>query len=115
MKLPNAENAIVEREKITEYLLNPTHLYGASKARFFRAFGFCGEEWWRLAEALQELGREHDVTKVQETGFGPRYEVEGTLSAPDGRRPRVCTIWQLDHGAVAPRLITAYPTGKRHD
>lgn len=115
MKLPNAENAVVEQEKITEYLLNPTHRYGASKARFFDAFGFRAEEWWKFAEALREHGRNHDVTKVQETGFGPRYEVEGTLLAPDGRRPRVRTVWQLDHGAVAPRLITAYPTRERHD
>ncbi|HWC76433.1 MAG TPA: hypothetical protein VG778_03175, partial [Blastocatellia bacterium] len=112
MKLPNAENAVVEREKITDYLLNPAHRYGASKARFFGAFGFCADEWWRLAEALLELALDNDVAKVQETGFGPRYEVEGTLSVPDGRRPRVRTVWQLDHGAVAPRLITAYPTGE---
>ena len=35
MKLPNVEQAVVEREKITDYLLNPTHRYGASKANFF--------------------------------------------------------------------------------
>jgi hypothetical protein len=115
MKIPNADNAIVEREKITEYLLNPTHRNGASKARFFVAFGFRTEEWGTLAEALREHGRSYDVTKVQETGFGPRYEVEGTLLAPDGRRLLVRTVWQLDHGAVAPRLITAYPTRERHD
>ncbi len=38
MTLPNAHLALVEREKITEYLLNTEHLYGASKARFFSAF-----------------------------------------------------------------------------
>ena len=41
--------------------------------------------------------------------FGPRYEVEGTMAAPDGRRPRVRTVWQMDKGQIAPRLITAYP------
>jgi hypothetical protein len=40
MRLPNAEFAVVEREKITEYLLNPEHRYGLSKARFFAGFGF---------------------------------------------------------------------------
>lgn len=80
MKLPNAEKAVVEREKITEYLLNFTHRYGASKARFFAAFGFRAEEWWTFAEALREQGRNHDVKNVRETGFGPRYEVEGRSS-----------------------------------
>ena len=41
--------------------------------------------------------------------FGPRYEVEGELTTPDGRRSRVRTVWQLDDGQIAPRLITAYP------
>ncbi len=45
MKLPNANNLIVEREKIVDYLLNPAHRYGASKARFFSQFGFRIEAW----------------------------------------------------------------------
>ena len=109
MKLPNAEQAVVEREKIADYLLNPAHRYGASKARFFAAFGFRVEEWERFAEALREHGRTHEVARTRETGFGPRYLVEGKLNTPDGRRPPVRSVWQLDRGEVAPRLITAYP------
>jgi hypothetical protein len=41
--------------------------------------------------------------------FGPRYEVDGELTAPDGRRPRIRSVWQVDEGEIAPRLITAYP------
>jgi hypothetical protein len=115
MKLPNAEHLLVEREKITEYLLNSAHRYGASKARFFGAFGFRAEQWETLAHALREHGQNHDVTKTQETGFGPRYEVEGELTAPDGRRPLVRTIWQLDRSALSPRLITAYPAEETYD
>ena len=109
MKLPNAANAVVEREKIADYLLNPAHRYGASNARFFAHFGFRMAAWEQLAQALREHGRTHEVTKTRETGFGPRYEVEGTLNCPNGRRPRVRSVWQLDEGAVAPRLLTAYP------
>jgi hypothetical protein len=109
MKLPNATDALVEREKIADYLLNPAHRYGASKARFFNEFGFHLEDWKILAEALREHGRTHDVANVHETGYGPRYVVEGELNSPIGRRPRVRTIWQMDKGAVAPRLISAYP------
>lgn len=115
MMLPCADALIVEREKITDYLLNPAHRYGASKARFFAAFGFRTEEWETFAHALREHGRSHAVTKVKETGFGPRYEVEGELIAPDGRRPRVRTVWQLDEGEVAPRLITTYPLEANDD
>ena len=115
MKLPQADALIVEQEKITDYLLNPAHRYGASKARFFAAFGFRAESWEIFAQALREHGQSHDVTRVIETRFGPRYEVEGELSAPDGRYPRVRTVWQLGAGEAAPRLITAYPLEAGHD
>ena len=109
MKLPNALLAVVEPEKLTGYLLNPVHRYGAAKARFFADFGFRASEWEAFGGALREQGQRHEVTKVKETPFGPRYEVEGPIAAPDGRAPRIRTVWQLDEGYVAPRLITAYP------
>jgi hypothetical protein len=109
MKLPNLENLVVEREKIAEYLLNPAHHYGATKARFFAAFGFCAEKWEQLAEALREHGRTHDVAKVRDTNYGTQYAVDGKFKTPDGRCPRLRSVWQMDEGTVAPRLITAYP------
>ena len=109
MGLPNVGRALVEQAKIVEYLLNPVHRYGASKARFFAQFGFRLEDREVLAVALREHGQQNEVTKLRRTGFGPRYEVEGELTAPDGRRPNVCTVWQMDEGEAAPRLITAYP------
>ena len=110
MKLPHADLAVVEQTKICGYLLNPSHRYGASKSRFFAQFGFRAEAWEELALALREHGRQNEVSRVKETGFGPRYEVEGDLAAPDGRRLRVCTVWQVDEGQGTPRLITAYPS-----
>jgi len=53
MQLPNAHLAKVERAKITDYLLNTAHRYGASKARFFAQFGFRLEAWEVLAAALR--------------------------------------------------------------
>src|SRR5437667_11826414 len=96
MKLPNTDKLIVEREKIVDYLLNAAHRYGASKARFFASFGFSADKWQELAAALRVHGQTHDVKRVRETGFGPRYEVEGSVRAADGRSPRLSTVWQLD-------------------
>jgi hypothetical protein len=100
----------VEEEKIIGYLLNPTHRYGESKARFFLEFGFRLDDWETLARALREHDQQLEVSAERETGFGPRYDVDGPLKTPDGRTPRVRTVWQIDHGQVAPRLITAYPS-----
>jgi hypothetical protein len=52
--LPAREWLLVEREKIVDYLLNPDHRYGASKARFFGTFGFRREAWEVLRDALCE-------------------------------------------------------------
>jgi len=109
MKLPNAQLAVVEQEKVVGYLLNPAHRYGASKARFFVEFGFRLDDWETLSRALREHGQQLEVSMERETGFGPRYEVDGPLNTPGGRTPLVRTVWQLDDGQVAPRLITAYP------
>jgi hypothetical protein len=109
MKLPSFESVVVEREKVVEYLLNPAHRYGASKARFFAEFGFSLERWEMLAAALRAHACQHEVTARKETGYGPRFEVDGELDSPDGRHPNVRTVWQLDEGQLAPRLITAYP------
>ncbi len=96
MKLPNPDKLVVEREKIVDYLLNRGHRYGASKASFFSRFGFQAEKWEQLAQALRCHGQTHQVKKAQETGFGPRYLVEGRLNTPDGRSPRVRSVWQLE-------------------
>ena len=109
MKLPNADAAVVERAKIDGYLLDVAHRYGASKARFFTHFGFRLEAWEQLAQALLEHGQKHELKRTRKTGFGPRYEVEGKLNCPNGRRPLVRSVWQMDEGEIAPRLITAYP------
>ena len=115
MKLAQADSVLVEREKVAGYLLNRAHRYGATKARFFGEFGFTAERWEVLAEALRAHGRQHEIARTKATPFGPRFEVEGRLESPDGRHPRVRTVWQLDAGQIAPRLITAYPLEADYD
>lgn len=109
MNLPNAENALVEDAKLLGYLLNPDHPHGLHKARYLGRFGFAASDADQLRDALLAHGRLHEVATVRQTGFGPRYAVEGQLLTPDGRNPLVRTVWQMDKGEVAPRLITAYP------
>jgi hypothetical protein len=55
MKLPNARQVVVDRRKITEYLLNPTHPDNGGKAKFFVELGFGIEKWEVFAQALREM------------------------------------------------------------
>lgn len=62
MKLPNADKAVVEREKVEDYLLNSAHPDNGGKAQFFERFGFHRNEWKILAEAFFDLARTAEVT-----------------------------------------------------
>ena len=107
--LPNAEQARVAPEKTRDYLLNIEHRRGRAKARFFLRFGFTREEWQVFAEALQAHAIANEVISTRETSCGTHYVVDGSLETPDGRNPRVWTVWELTPDSEVPRFITAYP------
>lgn len=109
MKLPHAEKAQVDREKVTGYSLCTSHPDGASKAAFFSRHGFTAEAWEVLAEAPQDHGWSHPVCGSVPSAYGTRYSVDGPLESPDGRNPKVRTVWIVEHGSETPRLVTAYP------
>ena len=109
MKPPHAAKARVERKKIVEYLLSSSHPDGSAKARFFVRFGFTAEEWKIFAQALRRHGKAHDVSSSIESRHGRRYSVDGWLETPDGRNPKVRTVWVLAKRSKSPRLVPAYP------
>jgi hypothetical protein len=112
MKLPNVGNAMVEKTKIMDYLLNMEHQLGGSKARFFRDFGFGPDNWEVFQKAIMQVALDNEIVSEQRSPFGLRYEVDGVLNTPSGLKPRIRTVWQQDEGARAPRFITAYPLEK---
>lgn len=109
MKLPNADQALVDREKITKYLMNPAHPDNGGKAQFFTTAGFGAQDWPTLADALAKLASKSFVRKRSESAHGEKYVVDGWLETPTGKQARVRTIWIIDRGMHTPRLVTAYP------
>jgi hypothetical protein len=107
--IPNADQAIVERRKITEYLLSTSHPVGRAKAAFFRRFGFHIPAWTELRDGLLDHARSSHIVSASDTPFGRKYTVEGLLTTPSGRKPRVRSVWFVTTGQTAPRLVTAYP------
>lgn len=111
--LPEAQRAVVDERKITRYLLSPEHPTGRFKAQFFVAFGFRLDAW----EALRQHAQENDVAQTIATDFGTKYIVDGPPETPDGRRPRLRTVWFVGGGEAwfvgggeaLPRFVTAYP------
>ena len=109
MKLPNAENAYVERAKAVDYLLSTEHLDGKDKAKFFINRGFDSDDWQRFAHALRMHGASNDVVRVIESLHCPKFVVEGIMETPDGLNPFVRSVWIINPGVAEPRLVTAYP------
>ena len=109
MNIPNPHLAVVEQEKICGYLLNPAHPDNGGKAQFFVALGFRIENWRELATALRELAASSTVAKSVASSHGTKYILDGRIGIPGGKASRVRTVWIMDRGAEAARLVTAYP------
>lgn len=105
-RLPGARLAIIDDQKLTGYLLAVDHPVGRWKAAFFQRFGFAPST---LRGALLSHARFGHVMTAGDTIFGSKYMIEGRLTAPDGRRPLVRSVWFIEAGERAPRLVTAYP------
>ena len=74
-----------------------------------RASGFSADAWEAFAQALREHASQNEVVRIEDSPFGKRYIVEGELSAPDKRKPRVRVIWFIKIGQNVPLLVSAYP------
>lgn len=109
MRLPNALDAYVSSEKVSAYRLNAEHPDGASKAAFFRAFGFASARPQALIDALREHPLRNAVFGEAVTGYGHKHLVRCGLRTPDGRDPCILSVWITEPGEPGPRLVTAYP------
>ncbi len=108
-RLPHAEKAYVPQGKIEDYLLSPTHTVGRAKAAFFATVGFSPSDPAALERGLLSIARHGEVTQQVSTEYGTKYVVDGWLHTPSGRQVAVRTVWIVEWGHSAPRLVTAYP------
>jgi len=88
---------LVPRAKLTEYLLNPKHPEGGSKARFFMALGFSPETPEALEEALllHAAGAEEVARRPGFRGEGLVLVLRGPLHGPR-RQVLLQSIWYLE-------------------
>lgn len=110
MKLPNCKKAIVDERKLRDYLLSGSHPVGRFKARFFAGVGFSSEDWLALRGEIRQVAVRGEAQLVQESTFGRKYLVLGTITGPKGRTAEVATIWIIRSEDDTPQLVTVYPT-----
>jgi hypothetical protein len=108
MKLPNGERAIIDEEKLLNYLLDPLHREGKHHAELFRVLlGIDRNSWRQLDQALRLAARDGEAIGGRASEFGTKYEIRFPMTGPRGRCT-ILSVWMIRSGESLPRLVTAY-------
>lgn len=109
-RLPNHKNAVIPRNKLKNYILNPDKDPGKSK--FFNSIGYNMKNHDRLAQDIREGLRTNRAVSYGKNKYGHEaFEVSMNLGVND--KKETTTGWQIDSGSKIPKFITAYPKKKR--
>lgn len=111
MRLPHRDNAIINRKKLTRYLLSLAHEKGRSKAKFFRMIGFNEANIEEFEQALLKIGKSNKVVKIdkEKEEIVVKYVINGLIDAPNGKKYKIKTVWAVEVGSEIPHLATAHP------
>ena len=105
MKLP--ADTIIARRKLDEYLLR--HRDEDDKSGFLAQAGYTRENADRLMSDLRTQLLPLDAEFFDETEYGPKYRIRGTLTGPNGRTLRVLAIWMKEDATGETKFVTLLP------
>ena len=113
--LPNHQNAVISREKLELYCLDPGHVSlvlgkssGKDKARVFQAaLGFGKADWELLRNRILDELPYHEALIGHEDEHGKRYNVNVPITGPNGRTVIVLTAWIMRPNTNYPFFVTA--------
>jgi hypothetical protein len=107
MKLPNADRAIIPREKLIGYCLNPEHPKGKHKARVFQsALGITYENVDYLDDLVRQAAIAGEVVQERSAPFGQEFKVDWTVPGFDQVQLR--TLWIISSDSTIPQLVSAF-------
>ncbi len=108
MKLPNAEGAIIDLRKLTDYVLNLDDPRGRHKARvFLSALGMNSSDSEELRAKILKQIQDSDAVVGEADIYGQRYTVDCRITTDTGEAV-VRTGWIIRKGETAPRLTTCF-------
>lgn len=112
MKLPNAERAVIDIEKLRDYSLNPNHPKGKHKARvFLAALGLKADDAERLREMVMEAILISEARTQESTSYGQRFVVDFYVTGFDKFVTTTVTIrsaWIIRNDEDSPRLTSCF-------
>ncbi|MGH2951149.1 MAG: DUF6883 domain-containing protein [Solirubrobacterales bacterium] len=107
--LPAADRAVIEPEKLRDYVLSSDHEHGRHKARvFMSALGIDRDGWEYLREQIATHVVVAEVSEVRTGRYGMRYSVPMLIEGLNGQTHEVTTGWIIEREGAPPRLTSAY-------
>jgi hypothetical protein len=108
MKIPNAAQAVVDRQKLRDYCLSRDHQRGRHKARVFEsALGLTVDDVEQLRDALLIAVCSDDAIETWHDEFCQRYVVDFVM-ATTFRRANVRSAWIIRGSEDFPRLVSCF-------
>ena len=108
MKLPNGEQAIIERRKIVDYCLSLEHEDGQHKARLFASIvGLTIDDAEQLLQALRDAATENDAVVGKLDEYGQRYSIDFDYTG-SAATAVIRSAWIIRPNETVPRLVTCY-------
>jgi hypothetical protein len=115
MKLPNAEKAFIDIEKLSGYCLNPNHDQGKHKARLFSSIsGLTENDAERLKKKLLKVAADYEAEPDGEDQYGKRYIIDFRMKTIKGQAT-VHTSWILRKNENFVRLTSCYILKKKDE
>ena len=105
MRLP--PQTTIARRKLTDYLLRwrPED----DKSAFLEQAGYTLESADKLMTDIREQLLPLEAEFFQQSEYGPKYRIRGTLNGPNGRLLRVLSIWITEEATGETKFVTLYP------
>jgi hypothetical protein len=109
VRVPGVERAVLNADKVREYLLSDAHPVGRFKAAFFSGLGYSAAGWDVLAADLMAHAVENEASATENNEYGQKYEIRGRMAGPVGKTAVVVAVWIVLRGEDFPRFVTAFP------
>jgi len=115
MKLPNAEKACIDTEKLTGYCLNSLHARGKHKARLFSSLlGLTADDAEELKAAILQAIQKYKAEPGSEDQYGKRYSVDFKMTTKKGTA-EVRSTWIIRSHEDFARLTSCYILKEREN
>jgi hypothetical protein len=97
--------AVIAREKLTQYLLIP--LTKDDKSKFLAQAGYTLKNWEQLEHALRSQVLTEPAEFLETTRYGDKYAIHAQLQGPNGTDLKILTIWMMTDGQA--KFVTLVP------